>query len=67
MAKRKVGDILLDMEPLFDELADHELQLGEILALTKAYYEIHRPDVIEEYIDGKKPEYYYGPPKRKSK
>jgi hypothetical protein len=49
---RKVGKILLDLEPLLD-----------ILALVKAYLEIHRPGCIEEYTDGTNPEYYYGPKK----
>ena len=60
---RKLGKVLLDLEPLLDELADHELQMGDILALVKAHLEIHRPDCIEEYTDGTNPEYYYGPRK----
>lgn len=60
---RKLGKVLLDMEPLLDEMCDHGLQMGDILALVKAHLEIHRPDCIEEYTDGDSPEYYYGPKK----
>ena len=60
---RKLGKVLLDLEPILDELADHELQMGDILALVKAHLEVHRPDCIEEYLDGSHPEYYYGPKK----
>lgn len=60
---RKLGKVLLDLEPILDEMADHELQMGDILALVKAHLEIHRPDCIEEYTDGSHPEYYYGPKK----
>lgn len=58
---RPAGDITLDMEVLLEELVDdHELQMGEILALVKAWVEIHRPDAVEQYQDGSSPEYYYG-------
>lgn len=57
---RKIGDVMLDMEPLLLEMVDSELQLGEILALVKAYVEIHARESIEEYEDGTSPVYYYG-------
>lgn len=62
MAKlRKVGDVLLELEPLLDELAEkHELQLGDILALVKHQLEMHNPGCIEEFSDGTKPVYFYG-------
>lgn len=62
MAKlRKLGDVLLDLEPLLDEMAEkHELQLGDILALVKGQLESHNPGCIEEFMDGSKPVYYYG-------
>lgn len=59
---RRVGDITLDMEQLLEELIDdHDLQMGEVLALVKAWLEIHRPDCIETYLDNTHPVYYYGP------
>lgn len=58
---RKIGNVLLDLEPILDEMCDHGLQLGDILALVKSHIEIHRPDAIEEYLDGTHPEYFYGP------
>lgn len=59
---RKVGDILLEMEPLLLELAcDHELQWGDILGLTYSYLMVHAPGAREEYDEGGHPEYYYGP------
>jgi hypothetical protein len=58
---RKIGNVLLDLEPLLDEMVDAGLQTGDILALVKAHLDIHRPDAQEEYEDGTHPEYYYGP------
>ena len=58
---RPLGDITLDMEVLLNEIIDdHDLQLGEILALIKVWVEIHAPGAIEEYEDGSNPVYYYG-------
>lgn len=59
---RKMGDILLDLEPILFELTEeHEMQLGELLALIKCWTEIHSPGSIEEYQDDTHPVYYYGP------
>lgn len=68
MAKlRKLGDILLDMEPLINEAMDHNLQYGDFLALMYQYLLIHRPDDQEVYLDDTNPEFYYGPkPRRKN-
>lgn len=61
MALRPVGDIMLDMETLLTELtSDHDMQMGEILALVKGWVEIHSPDSIEEYTDDSCPVYFYG-------
>lgn len=67
MAKiRKLGDILLDMEQLIDEMADNELQLGDVLNLVRGHIEIHRPDMIEVYEDdNSSPIFYYGPKENK--
>lgn len=62
MKKRKLGDILLDLEVLLDEMIDaHDLQWGEVLALVFCWLQIHRPDAKEEYEDGSSPKYRYGP------
>ena len=58
---RKIGNILLDLEKLIDEMDNHGLQLGDVLALVKSHIEIHNPNMVEEYTDGTKPIYYYGP------
>lgn len=58
---RKIGNVLLDLEPLLDEMVDQGLQTGDILALVFSHLQIHRPDAQEEYTDGTKPIYYYGP------
>lgn len=59
---RKVGQILLDLEELMEELVyDHELQTGDILNLVYGYLEIHCPDAFEQYEDGGQPVFYYGP------
>jgi len=57
---RKVGQILLDMEPLLEELVhEHELQKGELLALISRWADIHT-DSIEEYVDKSPVIEYYG-------
>lgn len=57
---RKVGNITLDLEPLLDELVNHELQRGEILSLIDNYLTVHQPDCMEQYEDGSHPVYVYG-------
>jgi hypothetical protein len=59
---RKVGDILLDLEEVLDEMVDgHELQVGDILGLIYSHLIIHRPDAVEQYEDNSNPIFYYGP------
>lgn len=60
---RKIGEILLDLEVLIDEMADNQLQLGDVLNLVRGHVEIHRQDMIEVYTDDTAPEFYYGPKK----
>lgn len=62
MAKiRPLGDVLLDMEILLDEMAiSHDMQLGEILALIRNQLLVHNPSCLEEYEDGSTPLYLYG-------
>ena len=69
MAKlRKLGDITLDFEPLLSEMAvDHEMQVGEIMAVIHAHLIIHHPEAREEYDRGGHPEYYYGPVRKDRK
>jgi hypothetical protein len=64
MKRRKVGDVLLDMEPLLIELVvAHELQWGDVLNLVRGYLEVHLPGGQEEYLDRSNPKFYYGPKK----
>lgn len=66
MAKPKLGDTLLDLEKVLDELVDtHDCQWGDILNLVRGHLEIHRPDAQEEYLDGTHPVFYYGPKESK--
>jgi hypothetical protein len=59
--RRPLGEILLELEFIYDEMVDdHELQMGDILALTHMYLQVHRPDCIEKYTDGGIPIFYYG-------
>lgn len=61
---RRCEDILLDMEPLLEELAfDHDLQHGSIIYEIKEWLDVHAPYNKEVYT-GKKPDqpiFYYGP------
>jgi len=54
MKKRKartVGDVLLDLEKILDELCDMGLQLGDILGLVYTQIWSHRKDAVETYSD----------------
>jgi hypothetical protein len=62
---RPIGDILMDLEPLLQELTcgndqhlGHDMQAGDVLSQIFGYYERHVPDCIEEYTDGTKPILY---------
>lgn len=58
---RTVGDILLDLEIILDELyVDQGLQIGDVLALVYTNSVVHYPGSIEEYEDGSNPVFYYG-------
>jgi hypothetical protein len=62
MAKlRKLGDIILDIEPLLLEMtADHDLQWGEVLFLIHGWLEVHAKSNQEEYNDdGSHPVFSY--------
>lgn len=61
MKKRKFGEVLLDLEIVLDEMCDHDLQWGDILALVHMHLQVHRPDAKEEYLDGDTPIFFYGP------
>lgn len=63
MAKlRPLGQVTDDLETLLCEMAiNHELQMGEVLALVKCYLDVHIPGCAETYSDGSSPEFYYGP------
>lgn len=62
---RPVGEILLDLEILLDEMVDdQDLQWGDILNLVYGHLVVHRPDAQEQYIkDDSSPIFYYGPKK----
>lgn len=60
---RPMGDILLDLEILLQEMTDenqHGMQYGDVLSLIFSWLEIHAPHAKEEYIDGGHPEFFYG-------
>lgn len=59
--RRKMGDILLDLEKILLEMVDHGLQWGDILFQVYGYLMVHSPGSQEEYTKGGHPEFYYGP------
>lgn len=66
MKLRKMGDVMLDMEPLLLEMTEqHDLQWYEILNLIRGYLEVHCPNSRETYTDNTSPVFYYGPKKKK--
>jgi len=62
MKRRPLGDILLDMETLLEELVDsHDLQWGDVLFLILGWLSVHRKAAQETYVeDGSHPVMYYG-------
>lgn len=64
---RTAGEILLQMEPLLEELVDkQELQYSDVLYLILGWLDVHRPNAKEQYLDGTTPEFYYGPRRESS-
>lgn len=58
---RKMGDILLDLEPLLFEMQDHGMQMGDVLSLVQSWILVHAPDMVEVYVeDESSPFFYYG-------
>lgn len=58
---RKMGDVLLDLETILDELyIEHDLQLGDVLGMIVTNTQVHYPDNIEVYQDNTHPVFYYG-------
>jgi hypothetical protein len=61
---RALGKILLELEPLIDELIDdHDVQWADILNLVHSHLVVHRPDAQEIYMDDSNPVFFYGPSK----
>lgn len=63
---RPLGQVLLDLETVIDEMVDHELQWGDILALVHVHLQVHNPESQEQYSEpevntSSRPEFYYGP------
>lgn len=57
---RRLGDIMLDMEILLEEMAiGHDLQYHEMLGIIYAHLVLHYPESQEEFLDGKKPKFEY--------
>jgi hypothetical protein len=62
MKTRPLGEVLLDLEHLLDEMyLKHDLQVGDVLSLVYSNSTVHYPDSVEEYHDGTNPVFYYGP------
>lgn len=60
---RPLGDILLDIEPLYRELMlDHGLQYSDLYGLIDGYNKAHGMDeyCLEHYNDGTVPIFFYG-------
>jgi len=62
MKRRALGDILLDLEVVLEELVDsHDLQWSDIIYLVLGWLTVHRPAAQETYTeDGSHPVLYYG-------
>jgi hypothetical protein len=59
---RPLGNITADQEKILLEMVvDHKMQWHEIFGIIYAYLVVHTPDAQEEYMDGSKPVFFYGP------
>lgn len=60
MKKETIGDTLLHLENVLDDMCNQGLQLGDILALVHSHIWVHRPDAIETYTkDNSHPVFKY--------
>lgn len=60
---RPLGEILLDIEPLYLELMlGHKLQYSDLYGILNQYNKTHGLDEVclEQYTDGTTPIFYYG-------
>lgn len=60
---RPMGDILLEMEPLYRELMlGHKLQYSDLYGVMRQYDKTHGMDetCLEHYTDGTVPIFFYG-------
>jgi len=63
---KPMGEIMLKLEKCLLQMTNpkgHDLQKYEVLALVNGWLDVHAPHAQEEYNDGTKPEFYYGPKK----
>jgi hypothetical protein len=59
---RPLGNVLLDIEPLYLEIVSHNLQRSDIIGLMLQYDETHGLDseLLEHYTDGTTAVTYHG-------
>lgn len=57
---RPLGKILLDLEPYYLEMADHDIQWSDFMGLLYVYLMVHLPNHQEEYDDGTVPIFFFG-------
>lgn len=65
---RPLGDVMLDLEKYLIEMTSpngHDLQKYEVLSLVNGWLDVHAPQAQEEYADGTKPAFFYGPKKER--
>lgn len=62
---RPLGDILLDMEPLIQEIMDtHNLQNPDFIGLMDYYLRVHYPEMEPVYEDNTSPVIHFKPNKK---
>lgn len=57
---RPLGDIQLDIEEYYLEMADHNIQWSDYLGHLYFYLKVHLPGLEPEYEDGSAPIMFYG-------
>lgn len=58
----KYGDLLLQLERVLEQMIDyHEVQRYDVLGAVDYWVRVHRPDAVEEYLDGSIPDLFRTP------
>jgi hypothetical protein len=56
------GQLLLQLETVLEKMIDqHDVQRYDILGSVDYWIRVHRPEAVEEYLDGSIPDLFRNP------